>query len=288
MDAFSKISEYLGTSIESSFESFASNSESHASSTVRSNSESNIVGATLEDTYHVKRVRQAGALNIEKFDVYVLFSYSKSRAEKEIKRKENEKRKRVISAHQLLKKGQTLEKAAKYNMAMESYKKAIPLLQGLEMIAETASEKIDSNLLLVTIANRMEAIKEINSRICISVRVQGSPEKKDVFMANLKSALTEQGFSVTGEKPCYKIVANIRTSKVGYTLNNYVFLASGKISAMELSTDKEIATVAVSSKGFHKIKTQSALNSLEEAGLSAGKEIAEKIKHSINFLRDKA
>lgn len=279
-DAFTKISEYLGISIESCFESHASHSGSHAYSQIRSVSESTIVGAVLEDTYHIKSVRQAGALHVEKFDVYVLFSYSKSRAKKEVSRREQDKKERIISAYHLLKKGHCYENAEKYRSAMGAYMKAQELLKGLELAIEMESEKLDSRLLCANISRRMDIVREVNSRISVSVRVQGDIEKKGVFMANFLSALTQQGFSVTKSNPCYQVVADISTSEVGYTMNNYVYLASGKVSAVQLSLNREIATVVVSSKGFHKTKEQSTFNALEEAGLSVGKEISERIKQS--------
>ena len=248
--ALSNISEYLGVSVQSTFERYATNDGSHAHSQIRSSSESTIVGAVLEDTYHIKRVRQGGALTVEKFDVYVLLSYSKSRAQNEISRKEQKKRERIVSANQLLKKGRGLEKAEKYSLAMGSYMKAQELLQGLDLVMGSGSEKLDSRILFSNITNRMAIIREINSRISVSVWVDGDLEKKSVFVANLVSALTQQGFSVTQMNPSYRVVADIRTSKVGYTMGNYVYLASGKVSAVQLSFNKEIAAVVVSSKGF--------------------------------------
>ncbi|WP_300667973.1 hypothetical protein [Desulfoluna sp.] len=279
-DALSQIADYLGVSITSSFSSRTTNSGCSSELNLKSNSSSNIIGAELEDTYYVKKVRQSEVLTIEKFDVYCLFSFSKKRADSEIERKKLEKINKLSLAYSYYKNGEAAKSKSEYNLAVVNFKKVGSLLRNIDAVSTRIGTKnINSTTLKTDARTQVSDVKNILSRVSITAHINGSGKKENAFLSNFISTLNSENFSIGTKKPYYKISANINTVQVGYTLNNYVYKASGKVCVTDCRTGLIVASVTVSNKGFHLNQNQSDLNALEEAGIISAKEIVQRIKN---------
>lgn len=283
-DAMSKIGNYLGSRVESSIDLRLNEVEQELRQQIKSKSRATVRGAALVDSYHEKMIRTEGAFKMERYDVYVLVSFSKEEAEREINRQREEKQSKAKTAYNHYVNGLNSEKRDKYYDARRFYKEALDVINEIDDVVEIKSPDIkNSKELSLALQNRLQKAASMLSRISITIKAKGANGSEQTFTSNLSSALSKYGFTVTKESPNIKIIGDVSLSEGGYAMNNHVSYAEGSISAQRVSDRQIIATYPFKVKGFHKIKQQSAVNALMEAGLEAGEGISKMIKEKENM-----
>jgi len=277
-NAYAQMANYLGISVETTFESIATQAGSSAKATTKSASEALISQATLVDRYYEKHTRVNSNFTIEKCDVFVLMSFSKKEAHAELARQKKAKRDAVITADKLFTKGRHKEKAHALETAMDLYQKGYDLIDGMGNITVTNGKgSLNSHVLLANISARIKEIQSALTTLSVSVRVDGSHSKSEAFKTHFISALNAKGYTINSRKALYDVKASVSTKYSSRVMDNHVYQATGNITVYSRQTKKIVASCPILSKGFHKTKSLAVIEALNEAGISAGDEIAKRI-----------
>jgi len=280
-DAYAQMANYLGISIETTFENHSSNAGNASHSTTKSASAALIAKAALVDRYYENRVRINSNFKIEKFDAFVLMSFSKKEAQAELERQKKAKHDAILTADKLFDKGRHKEKSSRFKASMEFYQKGFDLIDGMENITiKKGHGTLNSHILLADISTRMKEIQNALTTLSVSVHINGSRTKNEAFKTNLLSALNAKGFTINAQKALYDVKASVSTKYSSRIMGNYVYQATGSVSVYSRQTKKIVATYPILSKGFHKAKAQAEIEALNEAGATAGEEIAKRIPAS--------
>lgn len=270
-DAMTEISNYLGSKIESVFESYITEVERDLSQQILSKSSAVVQGAKVEDLYYEKMVRTEKNFKLEKYDVYVLVSFLKEEAIKELNRQEKEKQEKVKIAYDYLLKGQVKEKERRYSAARRFYNQGLAAMATVEDIIEIDNGNIKNNKeLQLRLKTQLQDVNTRLSKVALSINIEGPPQAIQTFNSNFAYALSEHGFTVTDEPATIKIIGEVTASKSSYVMNNYAYYAKGSVSAKRTSDHQLLAVYPFKVKGFHRSKDQAALNALAEAGIEAG------------------
>jgi hypothetical protein len=127
-DALSKLSGELGNGIESIFGADLADMEKKFRQQIVSESSVTISGAKVEDMYYEKMIRTEDGSRIERYDVYVLISFSKTEVAKLIDRRQKEKHEKLKAAYDYYLKGIDSEKRNRYYNARRLYKEAVKII----------------------------------------------------------------------------------------------------------------------------------------------------------------
>lgn len=278
-DAMSKIGDFLGSKIESQFEEYLSDVEERLMHQIKSKSSATVKGAQVVDSYHEKMVRMDKNFRIEKYDVYVLVSFSKSEIEREIERRRRIKEETLKTAYDYYEKGVSRERERSYYEAQRYYNHALSLLESLdEVIINTEDQDIQKNdKLRLNLQASLKRVTSFLSRIELSIEISGPPNGEQIFTSSLISELNKHGFTITDRLPAIRITGKVYVWESSYAMNNYFFYAQGSLSAQRTSDRQIVAHYPFKVKGVHRFKKQAALNALAEAGLKAGEELSEMI-----------
>lgn len=272
-DAMSRISGFLGSRIESVFEDEISDVEQRLKQQISSKSKSDIHGANIVDTYHEKVTRIDRNFKIEKYDVFVLVSFSKEEAEKEMSRQQKEKEDKIHAAFSSYRSGINYEAEKKYISAVESYNSALSLINEVEDVIAVKDDNIrTSEGLRQTVKLHLAYATAQLSKVALLMKINGA--ERQVFASNLTAELNKMGFTVTDQEPAFEINCEVALSEGGYTLDNYVYYAEGSVSARRTSDGQTVATYPFRVKGFKRTKDQAVLDALKEAGIDAGRNLA--------------
>ncbi len=281
-DAMAKISNHLGSKIESSFEDYSTEIEQQLTQQIKSKTTATIHGAKVEDSYYEKTTRIEGKLRLEKYNVYVLVSFSKEAGLKEIERQQQEKRQKALTAYDYYLQGVESEEQGKYYEAQNFYQQALKILAGLDdVISLDKSQVQTSHELQLKLNTSLQKVKAELSKISINITINTSEQGQQAFLSGFTSTLAQHGFTITDQNPAIQITGEVFVKKSSLVSNylgyNYVYYAQGNVSARRTSDRQEIAVYPFQAKGFHRSKEQAALNALSEAGLEAGNGLVEMI-----------
>lgn len=283
-DAVSKISNYLGTTVSSSFESYSTESEHRLRIHLKAKSSALVYGATLVATYFEKAIRNDPKFRIEKYDVYVLMSFSKEKVEMEMQRQKEEKESKIKSAKELFENGRRYESQADYLTAIRYYSDSLQLLEIANGIIN-ANKADDSSCdeLGTTLKQRIIASKSLLMTASFKVNIQASIEGEKAFIAHFTSGFSSKGFSITHYRPQFDIRIDVSVRQGGFVMNNHVGYASGSVVVIRRADGMQITEFPFNTKGFHKDLNQSFVNALAEAGDDAGVQVADCVMRQLNF-----
>lgn len=275
-NAMAEISNYMGTRVESKFQSYITEIERDLSFQMKSESAAYVKGAKVVDSYYQKIIRIDKRFRMERYDVYLLVSLSLEQVQKEMDRQEKEKREKVNSAKKFYLSGLQYEKSRDFQNALCCFEQAIDLIAPIHGIVAIDDQKIkNSEELYFLLKNHKQFILSQLSTISIFVNVKGTERGETVFISNFMFSMGEHDFTITAEKPAYTVIGDVSTMESSYVMNNYVYYAEGTVSARRMSDNQIVATYSFKTKGFHRKKERSELNALKEAGIEAGNALAE-------------
>lgn len=270
-NAMSEISNYMGSRIESVFKSYITEIESELSSQMKSESTALVKGAKVIDSYYEKIIRIDKNFRMEKYDVYLLVSFSMKEVKKELMRQQKEKLEKVNMAYKYYLTGLSDEKKRKFYNARRAFNQAMTLIAQIKDVVEIEGKDVkNSEELNFHLNNHLQYITSQLLRVSLSIRVSGSEKFEKVFISNFRFSLGKYGFTITNEESAFEISGDVSVSGSSYLMNNYVYYAEGSISVERTSDHQVVATYAFKTKGFHRQKKQAALNALAEAGIEAG------------------
>lgn len=277
-DAMSKISNYLGSKVESVFEGHITEIEQRLRQQIQSKSAATVHGAKVVDSYYEKMTRVEKNFRMEKYDTYVLVSFSREAALTESNRQEKEKQRKVSTAYGYYIKGLNSEKSNRHYEARRFYKEALTIIEGIEDIIEINDDKIkNSEELRFGLKSHLQDVTSHLKRVSIFIKVNSSTIGAQTFHSSFASELAEQGFTVSDELPAIEITGEVSVTEGGYVINNHVLYAEGSVSAQRTSDRQVIAVYPFKVKGFHRTKEQAARAAIAEAGMEAGEGIAKMI-----------
>lgn len=278
-NAMAEISNYMGTRIESVFQSHLTEIDRNVSFQMKSECAAFVKSAKVVDLYYVKLIRIDKNFRMEKFDVFILVSLSAKEAKEEVARQQKEKLEKANSAHKYYLTGLSDEKKTKFYNARSAYKKAIDLLAQMNEVVVIKDNDIkNSDELNFCLKNRIQHINSQLSKVSLSIKLKGSGNAENAFISNFMLSLGKHGFTITSEEPAYKISGDVFVLESSYVMNNYVYYAEGTVSAERTSDHQIVATYSFNAKGFHRQKQQSELNALAEGGIEAGNALAEMMR----------
>lgn len=270
-NAMSEISNYMGSRVESVFKSYITEIKRDLSSQIKSESIALIKGAKVIDSYYAKTTRIDKNFSMEKYDVYLLVSFSMQEVKKELMRQQKEKLEKVNLAYKYYLAGLSDEKKRKFYHARSAFKQAMTLMAQIKDIVEIAGENVkNSEELNFYLNNHLQYIRSQLLRVSLSIKVSERGKLEKVFIANFKSSLGQHSFTVTNEKPAFRISGDVSVAESGYLMSNYVYYAQGSVAVERMSDHQVVATHTFKTKGFHRQRKQAALNALAEAGIEAG------------------
>lgn len=274
--------------MRSEFQEKTTELEKHLSRQLRSRSESNLFGVQLVDWYFEKVTRLDKNFSLEKYDVYVLTSYSKGSAFEERDRQMKMKKSQSLSALELYGRGKKSCSDGKVWLGIKMFKQASKILEELGGGVEFFEGSIqDTNELGSLLQNEIQKTMELLRGYSLSVQVAGAENGALAFNSSFMGALSPSGYVLQKENPSLNIVGEIRLMKGGLVLGNRVYTAQGNVSVEKKGDGKTIASAHVNAKGFHRELNQSALNALEEAGKNAAETLIEQlIRYEKQFLEE--
>lgn len=269
--AMSEISNYMGTRIESVFKSYLTEIEQNLSLQMKSESAAFVKGAKVVDSYYEKIIRIDKNFRMEKYDVYLLVSFSMKEVKKELMRQQKEKLEKVNMAYKYYLTGLSDEKKRKFYNARRAFNQAIALIAQIKDVIEIEGKDVkNSEELNFHLNSHLQYITSQLLRVSLSIKVSGSEKSEKVFISNFRFSLGKCGFTITNEESAFEISGDVSVSGSSYLMNNYVYYAEGSVSAERTSDHQVVATYSFKTKGFHRQKKQAALNALAEAGIESG------------------
>jgi len=273
-NALSKISDYLGCKVESTFEEHTTDIKQQVKHKITTSSNTIICGAELADLYAEKLVRLQGDVKIENCNVYVLVSLAKAEILRYVKQQEMTAREKAGRAYDFYLKGLNLEKEKKYHDARGLYLEAVRLLDEIGDSTTILSQATrDGGELMPVLRTRLKQVEKRLSRVMLSIKLNVAPSTYDAFTPGLVSALSKDGFSVVDKEPAWEIRGEAGLRECTSFMNAFLCYAEGNVSAIRIP-DREIAIVVpFKAKGFHRIRRQAELNALSEAGFEVGTEL---------------
>ena len=279
--ALNQIANYIRSEIKSEFQEYLAEFQQRVEHeiilNIRSKSRATIQGATVIDSYYQKMTRIENNFTLEKFNCYVLMSFSKDKALQEIERQEKEQKAKVERAYQYYIDGISLEKQKKYYQSCAYYRQALNTLKDIkEVVVLDKTEAQSSEQLLLHVKNSLQNITTKIHSVTIKIHINNFDEGYERFTSSFESAVNEKGFVLSGE-PHFLISGNVGVTKSGIVMNNYVYYAEGSVSAQLISEQQTIATFPFKVKSFHRNQKQSALDALHYAGIKAGKGLVKMI-----------
>ncbi len=132
--AFSQAAQYIGVGIEA-FGSFTESnvaSQNKNTSTVKSATTGIIQGAEISDVYYDQITRHVGAMDLNRFDVWVLARFPRAAAEAERARQEKDAQDRAAMALTLYQQATTARAGGKLTDALRTLKQAMLQLEPLQ------------------------------------------------------------------------------------------------------------------------------------------------------------
>ena len=271
-NAMSKISNFMGSKIESVFEDYVSEVEQKLIQQIKSKSSATVKGAQVVDSYYEKMTRIDKNFKMERYDVYVLVKFSKAAIKKEIDRQQKIKEEKIKTAYDYYLSGISKENRQKYYDARRYYNQALTVVEKLEdvLIIPGNHDIKNSDALRLSLRAHLKKVNLRLSRVELSINIDGPPRANQTFISNFVAALNKHGFTITDSQPAIKVTGNVFVTESSYIMRNYFFYAEGSVSAQRTVDRQIVAEFPFKIKGSHRLKKQAALKALANAGLKAG------------------
>lgn len=278
-NAMSKISNFMGSKIESVFEDYVSEVEQKLIQQIKSKSSATVKGAQVVDSYYEKMTRIDKNFKMERYDVYVLVKFSKAAIKKEMDRQQKIKEEKIKTAYDYYLSGMSKENRQKYYDARRYYNQALTVVEKLEdvLIIPGNHDIKNSDALRLSLQSHLKKVNLRLSRVELSINIDGPPRANQTFISNFVAALNKHGFTITDSQPAIKITGNVFVTESSYIMRNYFFYAEGSVSAQRTVDRQIVAEFPFKIKGSHRLKKQAALKALANAGLKAGTAISNMI-----------
>jgi hypothetical protein len=274
-NALTKVAGFLGSKIKTVFEGHFTEIEQTLSQRIRSKSAAKVHGAHVVETYHEKTITKTKDEVKESFDVYVLVSFSKEEALKEMARQKKEKEETVKRAYEYFNKGQELEGEAKFYAAGKEYRQAKKILDPIDELITV--EAGNNEELMLKLKTRIKDMDQRLKRLKLSFKVNGTPDEEKMFRSNFSSAIDRNGFNVNDDQPAFEITGEVSVFESSYVMNSYAYYAEGSLTATRTADNQIIAVYPFKVKGFHRSKDKAAMVALKEAGLETGDKLSQLI-----------
>lgn len=278
-NAASKIAQYIDSEIQSEYHEHTTEIEQSLMRQISAHSSAQLSEFHTVDWYYEKITRLDKNFSLEKYDVYVLTSYSHEAAQQERDRQEKEKKAKVLSAVERYRETEKAIDQHNYWLAIRTYKKIIRQVADINGSFATHDALIGDVFSLRSLTQ--EKLKEAVTgwrRFNLSLNFIGSPDTEATFRSALLGALSDKGFLIEERAPSLQLSGNVVMVRGGMVLGSRVYSTQGNMSFARLSDRKIIATVTVQGKGLHQEPPQAALNAASEAGKSTGEELAKALE----------
>lgn len=280
-NATSQIAHLMGSKVVSSFghsqEYSAARKEGYATETeqqqikwkITAISQAIVRGEYVVESYSEKLIRTEKNIRLEKHDVYVLVEIPADKVSAEITTQRHENERKASAAYDLYLQGKQQVAYKSCTEAKRLFGQALTMLNNIGDVIVLPGRIISSQQLAFLLQEEMQKANSHMRRVSLNVRADSA------FYSSLSAALTARGFVITNESPAFKVTGEVALTEGGVALGSPVFHAGGALSAVRLSDDSVIATVAVNGKGIHQNRRQAALDALSEAADYAGASFAD-------------
>lgn len=275
-DAASKIAQYIGSEVRVESRDLNSQVEQTIVRQITARSSVKLSGFRAEELYYEKISRVEKRFSLDRYDVYVLASYSRKAAQEERSRLE---KKDHDSALRALKR----YRAAGRSIARRDYWPAVQNCLGvLRLIGDLRGEVRTGDPVITDVSVLREHVQERLAQARSGWRrfkpefefksVAGNPGGS--FQSSLLGALSKRGFLSDHQAPSLSLSGHVAIVRGEDLAGSSVYSAEGSLSFVRLSDRKTMATVAVQGKGLHDDPSLAALNAASDAGQTAGEELA--------------
>ncbi len=305
-NAFSQVSEYLGTTLESVYEGETTDHSQDIKDTIKARSQALITKAETIDSYHKKMTRIDKNSMTERYDVHVLIRYPKEEAVKERKRQDEEVHNNVMAAFDLYKKGKNHLAAEEYQPAQKFSHEALNILAKVKGTIPLGKGNVANSLELESLLRTQEQEAIMNIRRVVAWVQETSLDKRQDpshLATQMKATLSQHGFTVldqrlaeeTGTGPTFTaafkgdksilsqlkkngvqflIVGQVSTAFSSTTMKQHFFDAQGVLRVFATGSGDTILTLPINHRGYHRDRSRASLHALEEAGEATGEILA--------------
>lgn len=231
-------------------------------------------GEYVVGSYYEKLIRAENNIRREKYDVYVLVEIPAAKVDAEITIQRHENERKVRIAYDLYIQGKQQVERNSYAEARRMFGQALTILNGVGDVIVLPGRIINSQQLVELLKEETQKADMRMRRVSLLVRADSA------FYSSLSSTLVAKGYVITNESPTFRITGEVALTEGWGGLGSPVFHAEGNLSAVRLSDESVIATVAVNGKGIHQNRRQATLDALREAAENAGASLAEMLVRS--------
>ena len=250
--------------------------------TVKSRTTALIRGAQVVDVYYEKFSRTAGATTIDRFDVWVLIKLSKAELEAERARQDREQKQSALSALGRLREAQQQERAGNVLAALIRYRDVVSQTRPLPQQIELGDPQFRTSGQLRQAAEDAAAKVQAKARRAVLVA-------PDWAAGSIAQALSSKGFSaITGPEGSeqqallqarsqgmpWVIVVKGTTVPGGRVFSQVAATASLDVRALESQSGAVVASAVKQAKGVGRTPEAAQQAAANEAGLSAGTDLA--------------
>ncbi|GJL53133.1 MAG: hypothetical protein NPIRA02_02650 [Nitrospirales bacterium] len=306
-NAYSQVTEYLNTTLESVYEGKTTDYDQDLKDIIKAKSAGLVKKAEVIDSYHKKMTRIDKGYTLERYDVHVLVRYPKSEAEAERKRQEAEVKNNLSAAYELYQKGKGYEATGNYQQSrrfsqealkiLEKVPGAIPLDKGnisnsreLETLLRTQEQNAIRNLRRVMVWVQEPSLGKGHPRSPLSTRVKAILNNHNFTVLDQRTSATSRSAmsdTLEGDKQMlmnlkqkgvqYLVAGKVSTIFSSTTLNQHIFDAQGSLRVIGTKSGDTILTIPIHHRGNHREKTRARLHALEEAGNAVGKTLVNEL-----------
>ncbi|MDD2806680.1 MAG: hypothetical protein PHV33_14105 [Elusimicrobiales bacterium] len=234
-------------------------------------------GYSVEDQYYERITRVEGLVTLEKYDVYVLTSYSRQEAQKERLRRERADITRArLSLRRFYEAKQSLAGNACWQ-ALKGFAGVINSSAKLDPTTVTGDKKLrDVSLLRDAAREGLAGAVACCHRFKFSMDLKNlALDQSSAFSSALLSALSEKNFQLDQVAPSIELTGEINLKRSEDMFGSAVFSAGGKAAFARMGDKDNLVAVEVQGKGLHDMPSKAAVNAASEAGRNLGEELAD-------------
>lgn len=281
-DASGRIAGFLKSQVATEFQEKTTSVEQILKQQLSSKSQAIVTNIKLEDQYYEKLVRLDQNYRVERYDVYVLVSYSVADAKKELLRQAEEEANTFRRAKECYLSGIVEEQSKQIIKARQSYIKTATILKDVhELITLDNGEGVrDSEQLKDLNAEALIRTAKMLKRVRTEYQVLGNDGSGRVFTGRLTTDLSDKGIEICDNGYSAIIQGMIEVKKGGYVMDNVVRYATGTLELR--STEGELMGAAtLNVKGFGSSESSAEKNAMNEAAKVAAERISKLISSKI-------
>ena len=285
--ARAQAAQYLGVEITAAHESTMSSevAENKAQDSVKTRATALIRNAVIADVYFEKISREAGATTIDRFDVWVLAKLPRAELEKEKDRQSSDAKAAMSTAVSRMGEARELERQGQMLQALLRYREVVAAAKGVPSTTETGDATHATARRLLHAAE--DAAKEAQAKVRRALIV-GS----EAASGALTKAFSALGFTVKtrpgidensalaaarSDGTPWVIVSAEEHQPGGRVFNQVAARVALDVRALDARSGSVVASSQKQSKEVARTAAAAATAAAREAGLMAGKELAQKL-----------